>query len=123
MRLMATGLVTLLACAACSRQTVNDEVPALLVEPTPAQHTALLSAIATLMGETPLTIADDALTESSAFTLERPRPAGPVNSTATGRVLGVPERIRLVKIRDACVIIHEPSGARVLIARIQCTAE
>lgn len=113
----------IVAAAACRPGAVREDVPALLVAPTPAARDEVAAAIASALRGTPISIAPDALTRASLLTLERREPAGPERRTATGRVLGMPERFRLVTDGSRCYLVHESGTARVELLRAECVPE
>jgi hypothetical protein len=106
-----------LAVAACSA-----EVPARIVAPTPESRAELNHAVSRALGGIPVTLAEDALTESSVLTLEH-APPGAEGRAATGRELDRPERFRLLKVGMRCVLVHESDGAHTLLTQTTCAPE
>lgn len=115
-------LLVAVVVASC-RTAVREEVPALLVEPTPAADAELVAAIAAALGAAPVSVAPDALTRSSLLTLEHREPDGIPDRALTGRDLGRPERFRLVTDGKACILVHETGTARVTLLRSRCAPE
>src|SRR5262245_26379888 len=107
-----------LTVAACA-----TGVPARIVSPTPATRAELQGAVSDALGGTPVTLADDALTQSSLLTLEHATPDDAQGRALTGRDLGRPERFRLLKLGSGCVLVHESDGGRSVLKQATCAPE
>jgi len=116
------ALLVAVVVASC-RAAVREEVPAVLVEPTPSADAEIVAAIATALGAVPVSVAPDALTRSSLLTLEHREPERIPDRALTGRDLGRPERFRLVTDGKACILVHETGTARVTLLRSRCVPE
>jgi hypothetical protein len=99
-----------------------SEVAAILVNPTPGSRAALSEAIRSALGAPALTIADDALTRESTLAIERTVRRDSAGRRVQGRELGLPERFRLVKSSEGCVLVHERSGRRFVLEHTACVA-
>jgi len=95
-------------------ENASEGVPAVIVDPTPQSRAALLQAVAgALNGAQPL-LADDALTRESTLLVER--------RLLEGRDRVAPEKFRLLLIDARCVLVHETSGKRAVLAGTTCAA-
>jgi hypothetical protein len=113
----AAGLIS----AACSGQAPDKEVPAVLIAPSAEARAELAAAVSTALSSAPVTLAADALTDSSLLTIEQQPLRG--NPAATGRQLGTAERFRLVTDGEQCTLVHETGGGRYVLAASTCVAE
>ncbi len=105
----------LLSLAACKTGTVRADMPAYIVNPTPASRTELLQVVSSTLGGRTVTIADDALTKDSMLIIE------PKN--LTGRDFGKPDHFLLVLSNSRCVLVHQESDARSELMETSCDAE
>jgi hypothetical protein len=110
----------LLALAACGTLRAEADAPAVIIHPTADSRAALLRAVVTALDGAQVTLADDALTHESILLIERARRLDPSGLLANGRELGMPERFRLVKSGGQCVLVHERSGRRAVLAATEC---
>jgi hypothetical protein len=106
---------------ACSGQAADKEVPARLIAPSAAARAELAAAVSTALGSAPVTLAPDALTDSSRLTVEQQPVLG--NPAATGRLLGTAERFRLMTDGTQCTLVHETGSGRYVLAASTCAAE
>lgn len=121
LRTCVAGL--LLSLGACRTTPVPPppaDVPASIVSPTPESRAALARAVSAAMSGAPVTLADDALTSSSTLVVERVQPRDPSGRPFGGRELSLPERFRLVKRGDACLLVHEGSGRELVLEDTRC---
>ena len=118
--LIAASLaLTTLGC-----QTFGSSVdtPARIVKPDDASRAALQEAVNTAFG-TNVTLADDALTDSSLLTIERnPRPTID-NPNPQGRNMEMPFQLRLFINGTDCVLVDQRDNARYILANTSCEAE
>ncbi len=117
---IAATLVVLSACFG-GRATLED-VPALIVNPTPTSRFELTRVVTTAVNDTAIALADDALTGTSSLILERSPPRSIEAQAATGRLLDQPVRFRLVLNGENCVLINEADGRRWRLFQTQCVA-
>ena len=99
-----------------------SDKPARIVNPDDASRKALQEAVNAAFG-TNVTLADNALTESSMLTIERsPRPSME-NPNPLGRNMEKPFQLRLVINGDDCVLIDDRDGTRHTLENTSCEAE
>jgi hypothetical protein len=72
---------------------------------------------------TNVTLADNALTESSLLTIERSPPRSMQNLPTQGRNMDVPIQFRLVINRDDCILIDQRDRSRYLLEDTTCETE
>lgn len=72
---------------------------------------------------TNVTLADNALTESSLLIIERSPPRSMQNLPTQGRNMDVPIQFRLVINRDDCILIDQRDRSRYLLEDTRCEAE
>jgi hypothetical protein len=111
--LIAAGLLA--SCASPGAPPRPDPlegaVPAVIVHPTPQSRAALLQAVTDALGAQPL-LAEDALVRESVLIIERRH--------LEGREQSMPERFRLFKVADQCVLVHERTGRRSPLVETRC---
>ena len=111
------GMLGLVACQAPARQ---PDVAAVLVDPTPQSRAQLASAVNEMLTVSSVTLADDALTESSILLIER-SPARDVGGVRiTGRDYGKPRTFTLVKSDGDCVLVSGQDGRRIVLTEATC---
>jgi hypothetical protein len=122
---MAAGAVALaaVALAACPKGSSQHDLPAVLTNPTPQSHAELVRLVSGALDGAPVTIADDALTRDSLLIIERARPRDAEGRPLVGRETGRPERFRLVKNGARCVLVHEGTSERWVLAAATCEPE
>ena len=117
-------LAALLAMVLTGCQTVTPEAerPARMVDADDASRAALGRAVDTLMG-THVTLAPNALIDSSYLTLETlPKPSME-NPVPLGRDLSGPMRLRLLTDGTDCILLDTRTEARQRVDGIRCEAE
>jgi hypothetical protein len=125
---MSFRSVPILACiallgAACKMNSVHEDRPARIVDPTPESRAELKRVVSDMLFGADVTLADDALTTSSVLIVERSRPRSLDNPPLSGRDLGQPEHFQLVITGKQCVLIHESDRARYELLETECVAE
>ena len=118
LNLLAIGLVPL--CLACHTVLPRPDVPALIVAPGPLSHAALVEAVRAALDDVPVTLANDALTQTSTLLVERPSLQVPDGPVANKREPSAPERFQLVQDGSECILIHESSGKQFELAGTAC---
>jgi hypothetical protein len=114
----------LLALTVLGCQTLADtyDKPARIVNPDDASRAALQESVNKAFG-TNVTLADNALTDSSVLTIERsPRPTME-NPNPLGRNMEMPFQLRLVINGTDCVLIDQRDRSRYVLANTSCEAE
>lgn len=112
-----------LALAACPKGSSQHDLPAVLTNPTPQSHAEIVRLVSGALNGAPLTIADDALTRDSVLIIERSRPRDAEGRPLVGRETGRPERFRLVKNGARCILVHEGTSERWVLAAATCAPE
>ena len=72
---------------------------------------------------TDVTLADDALTDTSVLIIERNIPQSIEGSPAQGRTMDMPIQFRLVTNGSTCTLIDQRDGSRHILADTRCKAE
>ena len=99
------------------------EVPALITQPSDESRAELARVVSNALGGVRVTLADDALTRESAFTLERPRLRDESGMLLNGRELTRRvEHFSLLKVGGDCVLVHERSSQRWKLVHSSCVA-
>ncbi len=116
---LAAALSAALLASACRTAPPRPERPAVIVDPTPRSRAALGAAVSAAVGA-PVTLADDALTGSSALVIEPAHPRDASGLPLQGRETRMPERFRLVASDGRCILVHERTGKRYPLADTAC---
>ena len=116
-------LATLILLGGCQGLNQNPDLPALIVQPDEASRAALKATLSEIFGGQEITLADDALTDSSILTLEINLHHQSDSQPALGRVVTPPFRFQLVKSENECFLVDLRDGKRHLLADTTCTAE
>ncbi|MGI9205394.1 MAG: hypothetical protein ACR2Q3_15365 [Woeseiaceae bacterium] len=103
-------------------QTLAGDKPARIVNPDDASRAALQKVVNAAM-HTDVTLADDALTQSSILTIERNPPRTMSNPNPQGRIMEAPFRFRLVTNSGECVLIDDRDQTRHVLSATRCMAE
>jgi hypothetical protein len=112
-----------LAVVACKTNSVHDDRPARIVNPSAESRAELRHVVSDMLFGADVTLADDALTTSSVLIVERSHPRSLDNPPLSGRDLGQPERFQLVTTGKGCMLIHENDQARYELLKTECAAE
>jgi hypothetical protein len=107
----------------CQTLTGSRDVPARITHPTPESRAELQRVVSDALHGAAVTLADDALTESSVLTIERRRPRDMQGREMTGRELGRPEQFRLFRNGERCVLVQQPDGPRWALEQTTCVPE
>src|SRR5262249_35060302 len=116
----ASGLAALAVLPACRARGEPSEVPAALTHPTPESRAELLRVVKEALRDPPLTLADDALVRDGELVIERVVRRDASGNPLSGRDTGRPERFRLVRRGECCVLVHEGSGRRFTLSSATC---
>lgn len=106
--------------SACASSQAQTDAPALITQPSTASRAELLTAVTSALNVSNVTLADDALTQSSTLTIERTGLRDASGRQLNGRDLDKPELFQLVKNGTHCVLIHQGSGKRFDLAKTTC---
>jgi uncharacterized lipoprotein YbaY len=122
MNIKAMTMAAVLALTACQTMSADQDQPAVISEATDASRAALQETVNTALHSS-VTLADDALTKSSALTIELNPPAKIQNPNPLGRDMGRPIQFRLVLNQAACILIDQRDGSRYVLNDTSCVAE
>jgi hypothetical protein len=98
----------------------GTERAAHIVEPTAASRAALRAAVSQALGGADVTLADDALTDSSRLTIEHVVRRDAAGNRIVGRDLTTPVVFELVKHDQQCVLVRAADGAHWVLAATTC---
>ncbi|RLA32126.1 MAG: hypothetical protein DRR11_09130 [Gammaproteobacteria bacterium] len=112
----------LFAMVGCQTLATDGDVAARITNPTDDSRKALQSAVNAAL-DTNVTLANDALTDSSVLTIERNPPRSMENLPAQGRNMDMPMQFRLVLNDGNCVLIYTADDSRRNLADTSCVAE
>jgi hypothetical protein len=118
--LIAGGLA--LSVLGCQTMGADYDQPARITNATEASRAALRETINAALN-TEVTLADDALTDSSVLTIEHTPPRTMQNPTPEGRILTMPLQFRLVINESDCILIDPRDRSRHLLNNTTCAAE
>jgi hypothetical protein len=107
--------LAMLLLASCKTDAVRDDVPARIINPSPASLAEIRDTVSRALGGREVRIAPDALTTDSLLIIE---PAH-----LMGRDLRKPDHFRLVLNGSACILVHEESSRRYELGNTRCRAE
>ena len=112
-----------LISSACNTFSAQQDVPAVIIDPTPQSRDELLRVVTGALNGASVKLAEDALTRSSLLTIERNQPRDLQGRFPSGRELGTPEQFQLVVNGSRCVLVHRRDGERWELAETTCTPE
>jgi hypothetical protein len=124
-RLRETFFIPLLvlALSACRTGAADGPVPAVLVDPDERARAELQHVVSLALGNTPVTLADDALTTGSLLLVEH----GPHRDAEGRRIMGrdpsMPERFQLVLDGASCVLVQLRTGHRWPLREVTCAQQ
>jgi hypothetical protein len=101
--------------AACKTDSVINEIPALIDDPTPDSHAEIIRIVSGALHVDSVRIAEDALTGDSVLIIE---PAH-----LLGRDFRKPEHFALLMSDSDCVLVHQETGERFLLSETRCRAQ
>ncbi len=113
--------ICLLALAACKHVAPDADQPAVITDPTEASRAALQETINSVF-DTVVTLADDALTDTSVLIIERAIPRSIEGAPAQGAMMEGPVRFDLMTNGADCVLVDSRDGSRHLLANTSCEA-
>jgi len=123
-RIMRT--LTLAVCAVifagCKNVAPDTDQAAVIVDPDAASRAALQETVNAVL-HTDITLADNALTDTSALTIERKIPQSIEGSPAQGRNMEMPIQFRLVTDGTNCILVDQRDASRHMLADTRCVAE
>ena len=110
------------SCAACKNVAPDADQAAVIVNPDAASRAALQATVNAAL-HTEVTLAEDALTETSMLIIERQTPQSVAGSPAQGRTMEMPIQFRLVVNGSDCILIDQRDMSRVVLADTVCSVE
>lgn len=119
---LVVASVAMLVLANCQTMPDAYDKPARIVNPDDASRAALQEAVNTMFG-TNVTLADNALTDSSLLTIERSPKPTMENPNPLGRNMELPFQLRLVINGTDCVLIDQRDRSRNVLPNTSCEAE
>ena len=111
-----------LVLAGCQSMPDAYDKPARIVNPDDASRAALQETVNTMFG-TKVTLADNALTDSSLLTIERSPKPTMENPNPLGRNMELPFQLTLVINGTDCVLIDQRDRSRHVLSHTSCQAE
>lgn len=116
-------IILTLLTAACTAPNVQQDVPALLINPEPATLQEIERAVANATGGTKVTLAADALTKNSVLVIERGMQRGIDRPPELGRDTGRPYHFQLVIDDSECMLLDRQTGQRWPLTDVECIEE
>jgi hypothetical protein len=101
----------------------TDSVTARIVDPTAESRAELKATVEAALHGADVTLADDALVQSSLLNLGPRLVRDAQNNPIMGRDLGKPIQFELLRVGDACVLELRGTGERWTLSHTQCVAE
>jgi hypothetical protein len=121
MQRVLAAFVVLAIAAGCRHLAADEEQAAVLVEPTDAVRAELRAALTAALGQAPVAIAGDALTQTNVLIIERAPVRGPEGRPLDGRVLEpTVHRFELVLASSECVLVRPSDSWRMRLASAVC---
>ncbi len=122
MRVLWSIAASLILLPGCAGSSVGRDVPALIVDPTPASRAELRLAVQRALHSDPILLSDDALTRNGLLPIDRIPRRDARGRPYDGLVIGhKPEMFRLVRNGNACVLIHDDvEQLRQILAATRC---
>jgi len=113
--------VTTFGVVGCQTVATGYDKPAQITDPSDESRAALQQTVNTALN-TDVTLADDALTDSSLLIVERVIPKTMEGSPAQGRTMEMPFQFRLVINGDDCILIDLRDESRHVLQDTSCIA-
>ncbi|MGY8815157.1 MAG: hypothetical protein ACKVHQ_10675 [Gammaproteobacteria bacterium] len=123
MQRFVTLIIMASLLAACSAQTVEPEVPALITNPGPESLQEIEQTVSIALNSTKVILAADALTKNSVLVIERGMQRSIDRTPVMGRDLGRPYRFQLIIDGSQCVLVDQQSGQHWPLATVECVKE
>ena len=121
-----TRAIAFIACAmmlvACKNVAPVADQAAVIVDSDAKSRAALQQTINAAL-RTDVTLADDALTDTSVLIIERKMPQSIEGSPAQGRNMEMPIQFRLVTDGTNCILVDQREASRHILADTRCVAE
>ena len=117
---VALGVVVM-SIAACKNVAPETDQEAVIVNPDAASRAALQARLSESL-HTDVTLAEDALTQTSVLIIEQKAPQSIEGSPAQGRNMQMPIQFRLVKNGAECVLVDQRDLSRSVLTDTECSA-
>lgn len=123
--MLRTGSCVILVSwlAACSTSDLRTDVPALLTNPSEDTRLEIEQSVSAALDGAKITVAADALTQSSVLTIEQGKNRSVERPAELGRNLGRPEHFQLMVDGPQCVLVHRRTGLHWILRQSECVAE
>ena len=114
---------SIFAMAGCKTMPAQEDIAAVITNPTPKSRAELLQVLTNALNITPVTIADEALTRKSLLIIERQTSRDLKNRPLRGRDLGRPKQFQLVLNGGNCILVDQSNGKRWILSETSCVPE
>ena len=121
MRSLLWMFVATFGVVGCQTVATGYDKPARITDLTDDSRAALQQTVKAVLN-THVTLADDALTDSSLLIVERSMPKSMDGSPAQGRTMDMPYQFRLVINGDECILIDQRDESRHVLKDTSCIA-
>ena len=111
-----------MSMSGCKNVAPDADQAAVIANPDAASRAALQQTVNTAL-HTVVTLADDALTDTSVLIVERKIPQSIEGSPAQGRNMEMPIQFRLVTDGTNCILVDQRDESRHILADTRCVAE
>jgi hypothetical protein len=117
-------IVTLtMALIACESLPPEDDVPAVIDNPTRESHGELVAIVASTLGQPLVMISHDALTRTDLLIIEQKRIQHPKNEQDAKQQHETSARFRLVVNHSRCVLIYLQDNSRIRLNETSCSKQ
>jgi hypothetical protein len=117
------ALASVVVLCACESNNTKTPVFARVVEVDDVARMEIKSAVAKLLYQDDVLLAQDAFVDSSVLVLERPPHKDAQQNRMQGRELQMPEKITLQRIAGDCVLKRLSNDEIVKLQQVKCVAE
>ena len=111
-----------MSMSGCKNVAPDADQAAVIVNPDAASRAALQQTVNAAL-HTDVTLADDALTDTSVLIIERKMPQSIEGSPAQGRNMEMSIQFRLVTDGANCILVDQRDASRHILADTRCVAE
>jgi len=119
---LSTSVGVALLATGCQTMGSDADQPARIVNADDASRAALQATINGIL-HTEVTLAENALTDSSMLIIERNPPRTMQNPNPQGRIMDEPIQFRLVINDSDCILIDQRNESRYVLQDTKCLAE
>lgn len=114
------GPVIAVLLSACASTAPANDVPAVITNASTLTHDEIRRVLSAALDGAPVTIAADALTETSVVSIQRTPVRDQKGLLVTGRDPGRPEIFELRKKGRLCTLVHQRTGKHITLAVARC---